>query len=193
MSIFVKTILSAAGVATVLTTALPLSAADMGAPVSVSGQRGVILDQAANDHRRGWGRRHDDIDGGDILTGIGILAGIAILADAVSSSSKGQNRRRQEDRPVYRDSAPERYENGPSANSGGGYSGDDLGTAVTACNDAAERSAGGSARVQEIRSVTRDGNGWRVAGDLDRGSNRGFTCNATDGWVDNIQLDDGRI
>jgi hypothetical protein len=187
MTIFGKAMLSAAGAATVLTAALPLSAADFGAPVSVSGQKTVVLEQAAQDHRRRWDR-HNDIDGGDILTGIGILAGIAILADAVSSSSKGQNRRRQGDRPVYRDSAPERYDNAPS-----GSSGNDLGTAVTACTDAAERSAGGSARVQEIRSITRDGNGWRVVGDLDRGSNRGFTCSATDGRVDNVQLDDGPI
>jgi hypothetical protein len=187
MSIFGKTMLSAAGAATVLTAALPLSAADFGAPVSVSGHDGVVVEQIAEGHRRRWGR-HDDIDGGDILTGIGILAGIAILADAVSNSDKGQRRRREADRPVYRDNAPDRYENAPS-----GSSGNDLGTAVSACTDAAERSAGGSARVQEIRSVTRDGQAWRVTGDLDSGSNPGFTCNATDGRVDNIQLDSGRI
>ncbi len=186
MQILRKTALGVAGAATFLVSAMPLSAADISAPVSVSGHGKLMMEQTADGHRRRW-RRHDDIDGGDILAGIGILAGIAIIAGAASDAN-GQSRRR-DDGPVYRDNAPERYDDTPSTAS----SSNDLGSAVSACTEAAERSAGSGVRVQEIRSVTRDGQGWRVDGELDRGSNRGFTCSATDGRVDNIRLDDGGV
>jgi hypothetical protein len=120
------------------------------------------------------------VDGGDILTGIGILAGIAIIVGAASDADKQSRNEpryedrneepRNEDRPVYQDN--------------------DLGSAVTVCTDAAERSAGDGARVSEIRSVTRDGNGWRVEGDL---NNDGFTCAATDGRVDYIRINNRDI
>ncbi len=177
-----KFALGVAGSATFLVSAMPLTAADMRGPVSASGKTEVAMEQTADGYRRRW-RRHDRIDGGDVLTGIGILAGIAIIAGAASDASKSSPRRQE--RPVYRDDAPERYDDAPSR-----YSGNDLGTAVSACTDAAERSARGGERVQEIRSVTRDGQGWRVAGDI---GNEGFTCSATNGRVDSIRMDDGRI
>ena len=185
MNILRNTALGVAGAATLLVSAMPLTAADISAPVSVSGHGKIMVEQTADGHRRRW-RRHDHIDGGDVLAGIGILAGIAIIAGA-ASDAEGSSRRR-DDGPVYRDNAPERYDDTPSRSSG-----NDLGSAVSACTEAAERSAGGGVRVEEIRSVTRDGQGWRVDGELDRGSKRGFTCNATDGRVDNIQLDDAGI
>ena len=117
---------------------------------------------------------------GDVLTGIGILAGIAILAGAASDADK-QSRSEpryddrsdypQQDRPVYQD-------------------GNEVGSAVSVCTDAAERSAGNNTRVSEIRSVTRDGNGWRVEGDL---NNDSFTCAATDGRVDYIRINNRDI
>jgi hypothetical protein len=113
------------------------------------------------------------------LTGIGILAGIAIIADAASKADK-----RDRDEPRYEDRDDDRRDDRPA------YQDNDLGTAVSACTDAAERSAGNGARVSEIRSVTRDGNGWRVEGDLDKD---GFTCAATGGQVDYIRINDREI
>jgi hypothetical protein len=137
----------------------------------------------ARDYRYdGYGRHHrhhDRIDGGDVLTGIGILAGIAILAGAVSSSSK---KSRTSER--YPDQYPQRSEN--SSYQGGS---DDVGAAVSACSQAAERSAGDGTRVDEIRSVTRDGSAWLVEGALGGGRNSGsFRCSATYGQVDYIRL-----
>ncbi len=184
MNLVRKMLLGSAGVATLLTATLPVSAANIDAPVSVSGQTDMALEQVADGHRRRW-RRHDNIDGGDILTGIGILAGIAIIAGAASDADR--NDRRRDDRPVYRDDAPVRYDNQSNTNSG-----NDVGTAVSACTDAAERSAGNGARVREIGSVTRDGSGWRVDGSLDGRDNSSFTCTATDGRVDDVRIN-GRI
>jgi hypothetical protein len=185
MSISRKMVFGIASSAMLLTTPMPLFAADLGAPTSVKSSDGAA---SAADYggRRRW-RHRDRVDGGDILTGIGILAGIAIIAGAASDSNRTS--RRRDDEPVYRDNAPSRYDDAPSSSS----SGNDVGSAVSACTSAAERSAGGSARVQEIRSVTREGQGWRVEGDLDRGSNRGFSCAATGGQVDYVRMDDGRL
>jgi hypothetical protein len=181
-----KSTLGVACAALVLTTPMPLVAADVQHPVSAKSGDGVVTSTADYWGRRRW-RHRDRIDGGDVLTGIGILAGIAIIADAASKADNGPRRRREE-RPVYRDNAPSRYEDEPRATHS-----NDLGSAVTACTDAAERSAGGSARVQEIGSVTRNGDGWRVEGSLDRGANRGFSCSTSGGRVDEVRMDEGRI
>jgi hypothetical protein len=186
MTIKQKTVLGMAGAALLLTTPMPLIAADAQHPVSAKSSDGVVTSTADYWGRRRW-RHRDRIDGGDVLTGIGILAGIAIIADAASKADDGSRRRREEP-SVYRDNAPSRYEEEPRASYG-----NDLGSAVTACTDAAERSAGGSARVQEIGSVTRNGDGWRVEGSLDRGANRGFSCSTSGGRVEEVRMDDGRI
>jgi hypothetical protein len=184
MSNFGKMALSVAGIATLMAAAMPVSAANMNAPVSVSGHNDIAMEQAADGHRRRW-RRHDNVDGGDILAGIGILAGIAIIAGAASDADRSD--RRRNDGPVYRNDAPERYDD-RSSNSAG----NDVGSAVSACSDAAERSAGNGARVREIGSVTREGNGWRVDGSLDGRDNDRFTCTATNGRVDDVRIN-GRI
>jgi hypothetical protein len=172
MKIFGKTLLAVGTAAMLATTPMPLMAADMGQQAEASAA-GKILEQSAEYHRRRW-RHRDRVDAGDVLTGIGILAGIAIIADAASKSDKNdryepryEDRRenRDYDRPVYQD--------------------DDLGSAVSICTDAAERTAGDSARVSEIRSVTREGDGWRVEGDLNRDT---FTCAATNGRVDYVRI-----
>jgi hypothetical protein len=127
----------------------------------------------------GYGRRHHDrIDGGDVLTGIGILAGIAILASAASKSSK-----RKDDSDRYPTRYPENTQPRSSASN-------DVGSAVAACSDAAERSAGDSARVEEIRSVTRDGGAWQVEGAIagGRGGSDSFSCGVTNGEVDYIRM-----
>ena len=131
----------------------------------------------------GWNRRRyrhrDRIDGGDILAGVAILAGIAIVAEAASKDSqRGRDRYPGDNYPQdsRRDSNVSR--------------GNDVGTAVETCSVAAERN---NSRVDEIRSVTRDGNGWRVEGGLTGGEVRNFTCGTTNGEVDFIQFGDRSI
>jgi hypothetical protein len=131
----------------------------------------------------GYGRRHHDhVDTGDVLTGIGILAGIAILASAASSGNK-----RSKDSDRY----PTRY---PDDSQSRSSASNDVGTAVSACSDAAERSAGNGAHVEEIRSVTRDGSAWQVEGSVGGGRSAAdsFSCAATNGAVDYIRIG-GRV
>ncbi len=157
------------------------------AAVSAHAQPQLTLAVAANDHR-GW-RDHDDgIDGGDILTGIGILTGIAVLADVLGGSG---NHRERAPQSRNQDSYPQNYPSQNAPLQSESAAGNDVGSAVTLCSNAAERSAGGSARVQQINSVTRDGNGWRVEGALSGNGARGFTCAASGGQVDYVRMADG--
>jgi hypothetical protein len=169
MGILKKSALGMAASALVMTSSVPAMARDYG----YGGYDGY-----GHHHRD-----HDRIDGGDILTGIGILAGIAILAGAVSSSSKNRARSRQ--------SYPETY---PSQTENRSYSvnSDDVGTAVSACSQAVERRGGG--QVDEIRSVSRDGNGWRVEGVVGaRRNSDSFTCVSTNGQVDSIRIGENGV
>jgi hypothetical protein len=182
MTIFRKSALAAAGVAVLVTTPMPLAAADMAVAASAHASPGVEVG-AASDYHRGWRRnRRLDVDAGDVIIGIGIIAAIAAIADA--GKKNDQRDRRRDDEPDYRERDDSGYEPAPTGAS------DDLGSAVTACSNAAERSTGNGARVGEIRSVTRDGAGWRVEGDVDQDS---FTCAATNGQVDYIRINDREI
>lgn len=176
MGYFRKVALTIGTAAVVVTSAVPAMAA-------VSLDRGKTVLTSAGEYD-GWNRGHyrhrDKVDGGDILTGIAILAGIAIVAGA---ASKGDKRNRNSDR--YPNDYPQ--DNRRDANV---FRGNDVGTAVQTCTSAAER---GSARVEEIRSVTRDGDGWRVEGDLSGGEDQNFTCGSTNGDVDFIQFGDRSI
>jgi hypothetical protein len=181
MKIFAKAVLACGTAAILAVTPMSAMATNIDRHTAASGSNDV-MHQAWDGHHRRW-RHHDRIDGGDILTGIGILAGIAIIAGAASDADK-----RDRDEPRYDDRNDDRRDDRPIGQSA--YQDNDLGTAVSACTDAAERSAGNGARVSEIRSVTRDGNGWRVEGDLSQDS---FTCAATDGRVDYIRINDREI
>ena len=178
MKYSVKFMLASGAASMLAATPLPVMAATM-SKKSETYSSADVMEQTADGHRRRY-RHRDRVDAGDVLTGIGILAGIAILAGAASDADKqsrnepryeDRNDYPQQDRPVYQD-------------------GNEVGSAVSVCTDAAERSAGNDARVSEIRSVTRDGNGWRVEGDLNYDS---FTCSATDGRVDYIRINNRDI
>ena len=155
-----------------------------GAMVAASVTPAMARDHYGYDNY-GRHRDHDKIDGGDVLAGIGILAGIAILASAIDSGSKKRRATQS-----YPDQYPQSRDNS-SYRTGG----DDVGTAVGVCSQAAERSAGNGARVDEIRSVTRDGSAWRVDGSIGggRSNSDSFSCTATNGQVDNIRLGDRGI
>ncbi|MFC4291052.1 hypothetical protein ACFOWX_01340 [Sphingorhabdus arenilitoris] len=200
MYIFKKIALGSASVAMILTPAAPIMAADMGttdhAPLSAYDGAASYDDDASSYHRRGRYHRHRDrVDAGDVIAGIGILAGIAILADAASKSKK----RDRDDRNYPQDyprGYPQNYpqdnrQNFPQNGTEGGYgSGNDIGDAVEACSVAAESRAGGNAQVEQISSVTRDGDGWRVEGDLSGARVSSFSCGVTGGQVDFIQFND---
>ncbi|MEO9633493.1 MAG: hypothetical protein ABJF89_07925 [Parasphingorhabdus sp.] len=138
-------------------------------------------------HRRHRGR----VDGGDILAGILVIGGIAAIASAASKS----NRDRRDENRDYR-SRNQRYDdrradtrNDSRYNRGTGA----MESAINACATAAERKVGNDARVSAIQSVTRDGAGWRVEGELSNSDQRTFLCGATEGRVDFVQIGAGDL
>ena len=133
---------------------------------------------------RGHRRHRDRIDGGDILAGILVIGGIAAIASAASKNSRD---RRYEDRDYRSDNR--RYDDRRSDTRDDRGTGD-MESAISVCSNAAERRAGRDARVSAIESVVRDGNGWRVEGELSNSDQRKFLCGATEGRVDFVQLGD---
>jgi hypothetical protein len=182
MNIIGKAFLASGAASMLAITPMPAMASNMSGKASAS-TSGDILQSSADRYRRRH-RHHGGVDAGDILTGIGILAGIAIIADAASKEDRKERNEPRYEEPRYEEPSDDRpvYQDNGSGNG--------LGTAVSACTDAAERSVGNGARVNEVRSVTREGNGWRVEGDLDSDS---FTCATVDGQVDYIRIEDRRI
>jgi hypothetical protein len=135
---------------------------------------------------RGYRRYRDRIDGGDILASILVIGGIAAIA---SAASKNNRDRRYEDRD-YR-SQNQRYDDrrtDPRYDSSDDRGTGDMQSAINICSDAAERKAGRDARVSAIESVVRDGDGWRIEGELSNSDQRTFLCGASEGRVDFVQL-----
>ena len=177
MNSFGKAALAAGLTAMVATTPLP-AMATQGVTHSVSHNGGISrYDQAGEYHRRHWRKRRLDVDAGDVILGIGLIAAIAAVADSASK------KRDRDVEPRYRD-----YDDRQPTTPQDYREGNDVGDAVSACTDAAERTANG--RVDEIGSVTREGNGWRVEGEI---GNDSFTCTVNDGRVDDIRFDDREI
>jgi hypothetical protein len=143
----------------------------------------------------GWGRHHhrDRVDAGDVLTGILIIGGIAAIASAASNSNKRDRDRRRDDDRRYpdqqyprdsnagygQDSRPE-WREGERASAGSGIDG-----AVNACIDEV---ASGSARVDGVDNVNREGKGWRVQGRTIKGGT--FVCSVDQsGRVSEVSVD----
>jgi hypothetical protein len=135
----------------------------------------------------GWGghhRHHDRVDGGDILAGILIIGGIAAIASAASKAKK------QSEQAPPREYPDDRYREDR-----GGYAGEDdrpewrdsggIDNAVNRCIDEVNR---GKDRVEEIDSVNRSADGWRVAGTTTGKGN--FSCTIDrDGRIRNVNVD----
>ena len=151
---------------------------------------------AMANHRNwgGWGRHRDRIDTGDVLAGILILGGIAAVASAASNANK--NKRRDSDYRYPDNNTPQQRER-----SSGGYADDDrndrsdrqdwrggdtgIDGAINRCMDEVSR---GSTKVDEVDSVNRDGDGWRVQGRTSGGGQ--FTCAIDgDGRIRNVNID----
>ena len=140
---------------------------------------------------RGHRHHRNRVDGGDILAGILVIGGIAAIA---SAASKNNRDRRSDDRD-YRSERQRhndwRAENRSRSNSDRGTGG--MESAINVCSSAAERQAGRDARVVAIESVARDGDGWRVEGELSNSNRDRFLCGATDGRVDFVQIGNGDL
>ncbi len=123
----------------------------------------------------GWGRHHDDIDAGDVITGILIIGGIAAIASAASDGNKRKREREQQEREEreardYRyqdraDARPEWREGAPV------QSGTGINAAIDRCVGEIER---GSTRVEDVETVGKQAGGWRIEGRVQGGES--FAC-----------------
>jgi hypothetical protein len=132
----------------------------------------------------GWGRRHHDVDAGDVITGILILGGIAAVASAASNAgnaNRNRNRNRDYEDRDYQQNRD--YRNDDRRNQRAestGYGRDDrpawqegrgIDAAVNSCVGEIER---GERRVANVDQVNRDGQGWQIAGQTNGGDP--FAC-----------------
>lgn len=143
----------------------------------------------------GWGgyhRHRDRIDTGDVLAGILIIGGIAAVASAASKANKDKYRDRDRD---YR-YPDQRYPSREGDEASRDYAGKDesredwrgsadLDAAVDRCVEEVSR---GSARIDQVESVNRDGEGWRVEGKMSGGADFSCTVDA-DGRIRNVNID----
>ena len=164
----------------------------------------------------GWGHRHHDrVDAGDVIAGVLILGGIAAIASAASNSKKAKRERSRDYRypdqsypsqsypsdsyPQRDDSADYGTETGRDYEDGIRESRDDqrdetrenaredsrgLDNAVNRCASEIER---GDRRIDEIETVTREGDGWRISGRIEGGANFGCTVDRG-GRVSNVNV-----
>lgn len=142
---------------------------------------------------RGWGRhRHNDVDAGDVLAGVIILGGIAAIASAASNKERNRrvetdpngypyrNDRNRDWQYRYRENAGRDYQPGSSDRG--------LDNAADQCVREVERTE----RVDEVNSVDRRADGWRVEGRLANG--RDFSCEiGNDGRVGPVDLGGSQI
>lgn len=184
-----------AGLAALSMAATPAFAAPLGtASLPKSAAHGWdAATETANNHR-GWGgyRRHrGGVDAGDVIAGVLILGGIAAIASAASKSKQDRDYRDRD----YRD----RDYRGPDYRSGDrpyDYRGDDdradgrfggergIDRAVDMCVREVEKRE----QVDQVDSVDRIADGWRVEGELRNG--RDFSCEVgADGRVRDVDLD----
>ena len=150
----------------------------------------MVATPALANHDWGWGggRHRDRVDAGDVLTGILIIGGIAAIASAASNSKKRQRYERRDDtnpdqreqRDYSRDDRPE-WQGKPQGNDANGG----INSAINRCMSEVSR---GSSKVDEVDSVAREGEGWRVMGRTTSGSQ--FSCAVDrDGRIRNVNID----
>jgi hypothetical protein len=145
-------------------------------------------EMTAEHHRgyryRGYRHRRHRVDAGDVLAGVLIIGGIAAIANAASSSERRERNERyrdyREDRNDYRRDRDDRRDTRRSSGSGRGIDG-----VVDQCLAEIERDV----RVDEVESVDRTGEGWRVTGTIFNGDR--FTCTiSADGRIENVNYGD---
>lgn len=146
----------------------------------------MVATPAMANHNWGWGGRHhrDRVDAGDVLTGILIIGGIAAIASAASNNKKRERyERREESYPDQRDQRDYSRDERPEWQDQQGGAG--INSAINRCMSEVSR---GSSRVQDVDSVAREGEGWRVMGRTSSGSQ--FSCAVDrDGRIRNVNID----
>jgi hypothetical protein len=126
----------------------------------------------------GWGRHHDRVDAGDVLTGILIIGGIAAIASAAGDNGKRERERREREQREQE----QRDYRGDDRQDSRGYAGSDdrrpewnegtgINSAIQRCTSEIER---GDAQIADVEAVNKQGDGWRVEGRMAGGQS--FAC-----------------
>ena len=137
-----------------------------------------------------------------MIAGLAIFGVIAAIASSASERSSRPRQRAYERGydPRYDDRCDPRYEQRNDdryAPRRGGTPGSEA-AAADACAWAAESRAGGESRVDRIGSVTREGDGWRVAGSVTRPApdayavREQFSCVYRAGQVETLDISGGQ-
>lgn len=138
----------------------------------------------------GWGHR-DRVDAGDILAGVLVIGTIAAVASAASKASKAKQdasypEPRYDDRYEQRgDSQRDRADYGraddrPEWGERGG-----INAAMNRCVDEVSR---GDGEVDQVDSVNRTGDDWKITGRMSGGGD--FSCIIDrDGRIRNVNID----
>lgn len=178
--------------------ALVLSVSPAGA-AALPGAAKVAKTETAHQWGGGYRRRHrdNDIDAGDILTGILIIGGIAAVASAIDNGSKRDKSYPEQSYPDTRYPDSDAYPDASYPDNDYSVGGEDR--AVSDCALAAEREASGSNSIAQVRSVddvrSIDG-GYEVRGTIDTrinyrssvSSSRDFSCDWQNGRVSNVSV-----
>lgn len=159
--------------------ATPAVAVELPRPVAAKAFDGEALNVERS--RRRWHRGRDDIDAGDVIAGVVILGAIAAIAGAAKRdrAERYPTEYPDSDRDWDRD-GDARYRSSADDQAFG------LDRAVDVCVDAIERD---HPAVANIDSVSRLDNGWRVLGEVERGTP--FECTiGEDGRVSSMFVGD---
>lgn len=161
--------------ATAVAAALSMLATPVAAAELPHAKPVAVHDAGAGDahgYGRGRHRRGNDIDAGDILTGVLILGGIAAIAGAVEND-RDERYRYPEDAGYRRPEAQPRFESRG------------MDRAIDIC--VAEVEQRGQGRIGSVDSAARTGEGWHVAGALDDGAS--YACSIdNDGRVSDVEI-----
>jgi hypothetical protein len=139
-------------------------------------------------------RHHRDrVDAGDVIAGIFLIGAIAAIADGASKSKQRERRERDEDYRYEPQRSEQDYRAVPDDGNAPQWTPGSNGfeaRAVDACSWAAEGEVGDQARVGQIDSVVREGDGWQVTGNVAAPETmpRDFTCTFSNGRVSAISL-----
>ena len=141
----------------------------------------------AHDHHGdwggGWGHHDDGLDAGDIFAGLLVLGGIVAIASAASGASKNAHAGAYKTPPEraggnYGNDTRPQWQQHDSAGIG-------IDSAVDRCTEEVAR---GTSRVDRVETVSRSGEGWRVAGRASSGGQFACTVDA-DGRIRSVTLD----
>lgn len=153
----------------------------------------VLTAVAPAEARHRHHRHRDRVDAGDVIAGIFLIGAIAAIADSAKKSKQRTRERDQRDDDYHYVPPREDYRAVPDDARERGWApgrSEAENRAADACSWAAEGDLGDDARVGQIDTLTRGGDGWRVTGNVAAPGvmPRDFACTYRDGRVVDVSF-----